>query len=60
MPTLTLDAGLDPFTAPDDGASYRDRFTGAYEHRTLAGIGHNLPQEAPDAFARAVLDADRL
>lgn len=60
VPTLTLDAGLDPFTAPDDGASYRDRFTGAYEHRTLAGVGHNLPQEAPDAFARAVLDADRL
>lgn len=36
-------------------AAYRDRFTGPYEHRTLSGgIGHNLPQEAPEAFADAV------
>lgn len=60
VPTLTLDAERDPFTAPGDGSGYRDRFTGAYEHRTLAGIGHNVPQEAPEAFARAVVDADRL
>ncbi|MFF4048821.1 alpha/beta fold hydrolase [Streptomyces chartreusis] len=60
VPTITLDAERDPFTAPGDGASYRDRFTGAYEHRTLAGIGHNVPQEAPAAFARAVIDADHL
>ncbi|MFD7668729.1 alpha/beta fold hydrolase [Streptomyces sp. NPDC059788] len=58
VPTITLDAERDPFTAPGNGASYRDRFTGAYEHRTLTGIGHNLPQEAPDAFARAVVDVD--
>ncbi|MFJ7335518.1 alpha/beta fold hydrolase [Streptomyces sp. NPDC101110] len=60
VPTLTLDAERDPFTAPGHGASYRDRFTGPYEHRTLLGIGHNVPQEAPAAFAQAVLDADRL
>ncbi|GAA1953132.1 alpha/beta fold hydrolase [Kitasatospora viridis] len=60
VPTVTLDAELDPFTAPGDGAAYRDRFTGPYQHHTLAGIGHNLPQEAPGAFARAVLTADRL
>ncbi|MEV5912781.1 alpha/beta fold hydrolase [Streptomyces chartreusis] len=60
VPTITLDAERDPFTAPGDGASYRDRFTGAYEHRTLAGIGHNVPQEAPAAFAQAVIDADHL
>lgn len=60
VPTITLDAERDPFTAPGDGASYRDRFTGAYEHRTLAGIGHNVPQEAPAAFAQAVVDADHL
>ncbi|MFI9244693.1 alpha/beta fold hydrolase [Streptomyces sp. NPDC053086] len=58
VPTITLDAERDPFTAPGDGASYRDRFTGRYEHRTLAGIGHNLPQEAPTAFAQAVVDVD--
>jgi pimeloyl-ACP methyl ester carboxylesterase len=34
---------------------------GKYEHRTLTGgIGHNLPQEAPQAFAQAIIDADRL
>ncbi|MDT3398398.1 alpha/beta hydrolase [Streptomyces sp. B1866] len=59
VPTITLDPERDPFTAPGDGASYRDRFTGAYEHRTLPGIGHNVPQEAPASFAQAVVDADR-
>ncbi|NEE21233.1 alpha/beta hydrolase [Streptomyces sp. SID7499] len=60
VPTITLDAERDPFTAPGGGTSYRDRFTGPYEHRILAGIGHNVPQEAPAAFAQAVVDADRL
>jgi pimeloyl-ACP methyl ester carboxylesterase len=58
QPTITIDAALDPFTAPGDGASYRDRFTGSYEHRTFQGIGHNVPQEAPQAFAQAVVDVD--
>lgn len=58
VPTLTLDPGRDPFTAPGNGTSYRDRFTGRYEHRTLPGVGHNVPQEAPTAFARAVIDVD--
>ncbi|MEV4000600.1 alpha/beta hydrolase [Actinomadura sp. NPDC049753] len=57
-PTIVLDADRDPFTAGSD-SSYRDRFTGAYEYRTLAGIGHNVPQEAPTAFAQAVLDVAR-
>ncbi|MEU0172155.1 alpha/beta hydrolase [Streptomyces massasporeus] len=60
VPTVTLDAERDPFTAPGGGTSYRDRFTGPYEHRALPGIGHNVPQEAPAAFAQAVVDADRL
>ncbi|MET8542790.1 alpha/beta hydrolase [Kitasatospora sp. NPDC004799] len=60
VPTVTLDPGRDPFTAPGDGSSYRDLFTGPYLHRTLPEVGHNVPQEAPEAFARAVLDADRL
>ncbi|MFI1172763.1 alpha/beta fold hydrolase [Streptomyces melanogenes] len=60
VPTITLDPERDPFTAPGNGASYRDRFTGAYEHRTLMGIGHNLPQEAPAAFAQAVVDVSRI
>lgn len=59
VPTITIDAERDPFTAPGNGASYRDRFTGGYDHRTLTGIGHNVPQEAPTAFAQAVVDVDR-
>ncbi|MFC4033296.1 alpha/beta fold hydrolase [Streptomyces polygonati] len=60
-PTIALDAAADPFTtAPGDGSAYRDRFTGPYAHRRLAGIGHNVPQEAPAAFAQAVLDVTAL
>jgi pimeloyl-ACP methyl ester carboxylesterase len=61
VPTITLDAERDPFTAPPgDGSTYREMFTGPYEHRLLKGIGHNLPQEAPTAFAQAVVDVDHL
>ncbi|MFJ9831852.1 alpha/beta fold hydrolase [Streptomyces sp. NPDC101169] len=60
VPTITIDAGRDPFTAPGNGASYRDRFAGPYAHRALAGIGHNVPQEAPNAFVQAVVDVDHL
>ncbi|TYB50086.1 alpha/beta hydrolase [Nonomuraea sp. PA05] len=59
VPTIVLDAELDPFSAPDDSA-YRGMFTGAYEYRRLTGIGHDLPQEAPTAFAQAVMDVDHL
>jgi pimeloyl-ACP methyl ester carboxylesterase len=41
-------------------SAYAAKFTGRYEHRTITGgIGHNLPQEAPQAFAQAVIDVDR-
>jgi pimeloyl-ACP methyl ester carboxylesterase len=59
VPTITLegDANGAPHPEPD---AYRDKFTGPYEHRTITGgIGHNLPQEAPQAFAQAVIDASR-
>ncbi|MFF3066800.1 alpha/beta fold hydrolase [Kitasatospora sp. NPDC057936] len=60
VPTITMDPVLDPFTAtPADGSTYRDMFTGPYEHRTLTDVGHNLPQEAPTRFAQAVVDVDR-
>ena len=43
-----------------DPAIYAGRFAGRYQHRLVTGgIGHNLPQEAPQAFAQAVLDIDR-
>ncbi|MFH9400805.1 alpha/beta fold hydrolase [Streptomyces sp. NPDC017638] len=60
VPTIALDPALDPFTPAGGGSAYREHFTGPYEHRTLADVGHNLPQEAPAAFAQAVVDADRL
>jgi pimeloyl-ACP methyl ester carboxylesterase len=59
VPTITLDGEVDPFTPAGDGSSYRQRFSGKYAHRTLHGIGHNVPQEAPEAFAQAVIEVDR-
>ena len=57
VPTITLegDANGAPHPAPD---SYAKKFSGKYSHRDLAGIGHNLPQEAPQAFAQAIMDVD--
>ncbi|MEV1249978.1 alpha/beta hydrolase [Nonomuraea sp. NPDC049750] len=60
LPTVTLDGERDPFTPPGDGSAYRKHFTGKYVHRTLRGIGHNVPQEAPQPFAEAVVEVDRL
>lgn len=59
VPTITIDGRYDPFTPAGDGANYRKYFTGKYQHRTF-DVGHNVPQEAPRDFARAVVDADRL
>ena len=60
VPTITLegDANGAPHPLPED---YAKRFTGKYQFRQInGGIGHNLPQEAPAAFAKAVIDADHL
>src|SRR5262249_17990398 len=57
-PALTIGSDFDGAAA--DGASYRAKFTGPYAHRMLPGIGHNVPQEAPEAFVDAVIAADRL
>lgn len=58
VPTFTLEG--DASGAPQlDPASCRNKLSGKYAHRTIeGGIGHNLPQEAPQAFARAIVDAD--
>jgi pimeloyl-ACP methyl ester carboxylesterase len=59
VPSITMegDANGAPHPPP---AFYAKRFTGKYEHRDITGgIGHNLPQEAPRAFAQAVIDVDR-
>jgi pimeloyl-ACP methyl ester carboxylesterase len=56
VPTITLegDANGAPHAEP---SAYANKFSGKYEHRTITGgIGHNLPQEAPQAFAQAIVD----
>jgi pimeloyl-ACP methyl ester carboxylesterase len=59
VPTIILEG--DAYGAPHaDPADYAKKFAGRYEHRLIGGgIGHNLPQEAPQAFAQAVVDVDR-
>jgi pimeloyl-ACP methyl ester carboxylesterase len=58
VPTITLEGDANGAPHGPPGA-YRARFSGKYEHRLITGgIGHNLPQEAPQAFAQAVVDAD--
>jgi len=58
VPTITLEG--DANGAPHaDASSYAKKFAGKYTHRLIkGGIGHNLPQEAPQAFAQAVVDVD--
>ena len=58
VPTITLEGDANGAPHPDPG-SYAGKFSGKYEHRTITGgVGHNLPQEAPQAFAQAVIDVD--
>jgi len=59
VPAITLEG--DANGAPHvDSSAYAKKFSGKYAHRTITGgIGHNLPQEAPQAFAQAVIDVDR-
>jgi pimeloyl-ACP methyl ester carboxylesterase len=59
VPTITLESDANGAPHPDP-ASYAKKFSGKYEHRHITGgIGHNLPQEAPEAFVKAVVDVDR-
>jgi pimeloyl-ACP methyl ester carboxylesterase len=56
VPTITLEGDANGAFHPDPSA-YAKKFAGRYSHRTIeGGIGHNLPQEAPEAFAQAVID----
>jgi pimeloyl-ACP methyl ester carboxylesterase len=60
VPTITLEGDANGAPHPDSTA-YAAKFSGKYAHRHLGGgIGHNLPQEAPRAFADAVIEAERL
>ncbi|TXL72245.1 alpha/beta hydrolase [Vineibacter terrae] len=59
VPTITLEGDANGAPHPEPSA-YAGKFSGRYAHRNLSGgIGHNLPQEAPQAFAQAVSDVDK-
>ncbi|UWU68632.1 alpha/beta fold hydrolase [Bradyrhizobium sp. NC92] len=58
VPTITMEGDANGAPHPDPSA-YARKFSGRYEFRLITGgVGHNLPQEAPQAFAKAVIDAD--
>jgi pimeloyl-ACP methyl ester carboxylesterase len=58
VPTIALEGDANGAPHPPDSA-YRGKFSGRYAYRLISGgVGHNLPQEAPQAFAQAVIDVD--
>jgi pimeloyl-ACP methyl ester carboxylesterase len=60
VPTITLEGDANGAPHPEP-SSYATKFSGTYSHRTVeGGIGHNLPQEAPEAFASAVTEVRSL
>ncbi len=60
VPTITMEGDSNgAIHAPS--AAYRNKFSGKYEYRLISGgVGHNLPQEAPQAFSQAIIDVDAL
>jgi len=56
VPTITISSDFDGASA--DGTAYAKKFTGKYAHKILNGIGHNVPQEAPQAFVDAIIEVD--
>jgi pimeloyl-ACP methyl ester carboxylesterase len=56
VPAITIASDFDGAAASGEG--YVKKFTGKYSHRIFKGIGHNVPQEAPQAFAKAIVDVD--
>ena len=58
VPTITLEGDANGAPHPDPSA-YATKFSGNYTHRTISGgIGHNLPQEAPERFVEAIIEVD--
>jgi pimeloyl-ACP methyl ester carboxylesterase len=59
VPAITLEGDANGAPHPADPSAYRGKFSGKYASRIVSGgVGHNLPQEAPQAFAQAVVDVD--
>ncbi len=59
IPTITMEGDANGAPHPQPSA-YAKKFSGRYEHRNVHGIGHNLPQEAPQAFAQAIIDVAKI
>jgi pimeloyl-ACP methyl ester carboxylesterase len=60
VPTITMEGDANGAPHPDP-SSYAKKFSGKYAHRTIeGGVGHNLPQEAPHAFAEAVIGVNEI
>ena len=58
VPAITLEGDANGAPHPDP-STYAAKFSASYSHRTVeGGVGHNLPQEAPEAFAQAIVDVD--
>jgi pimeloyl-ACP methyl ester carboxylesterase len=60
VPTIVLHGAVDGVGPPRNSEGHARHFTGHFERRVLADVGHNPPQEAPKAFAEAILDLCRL
>jgi pimeloyl-ACP methyl ester carboxylesterase len=56
VPAITIDGDANGVAPASDGSAYAKKFTAKYAHRIVKGAGHNLPQEAPKAFADAVIE----
>jgi len=60
VPTITLEGDANGAPHPEP-ATYAGKFSGRYENRIVkGGVGHNLPQEAPQAFAQAILEVEAI
>jgi len=59
VPSVTLDGDRDGVVGASDGSASAGKFTGRRIHRVVPGAGHNVPQEAPEAFAAAVMELIR-
>lgn len=59
VPTITFDGADDGVHGPRPPEAHAHRFTGPRSHRIVPGVGHDMPQEAPEAFAAAVLELVR-
>jgi hypothetical protein len=58
VPAITME-GDSNGSSHAPSTAYRNRFSGKYDYRLITGgVGHNIPQEAPQAFAQAVIDVD--